>query len=201
MPDPFPALTLCGVRTATARPGELQAATGPAARRGESLVHSPPALAGRAPAAVLCLPLGEGLASAGDEDLAAVVVYLRTLPPVRNALPATSLPDAERARIATGPQPITEPVPGPAPGDSTALGRYLVGVADCAGLPERGLHLRDALGQGRVAASDHAVDRVPRPVRYGPRRDAPIEFRLPAAGAATSLVSLEIEPVALDRSR
>jgi hypothetical protein len=54
----------------------------------------------------------------------------RTLPPVRNALPATRLPDAERARIAMGPRPITEPVPAPAPGDSKALGRYLISVAD-----------------------------------------------------------------------
>ncbi|MGB7740044.1 MAG: hypothetical protein WBM03_13105 [Steroidobacteraceae bacterium] len=30
---------------------------------------------------------------------------------------------------------------------------------------------------------------------------APIEFRLPAAGAATSLVSLEIETIPLDRVR
>jgi hypothetical protein len=30
---------------------------------------------------------------------------------------------------------------------------------------------------------------------------APIEFQLPAAGTATSLVSLEIEPIPLDRVR
>jgi mono/diheme cytochrome c family protein len=72
-------------------------------------------------------------AGLSDEDLAAVVVYLRTLPPVRNALPATTLPDDERARIATGPRPINEPVPGPVPGDSKALGRYPSGLADCAG--------------------------------------------------------------------
>lgn len=68
-----------------------------------------------------------------DEDLAAVVVYLRALPAVRNALPATALPEEERAAIARSPQPIVEPVAGPPSGDQKALGRYLIGVADCAG--------------------------------------------------------------------
>ena len=68
-----------------------------------------------------------------DEDLAAVVVYLRTLPAVHNALPPTVLPPQEAAANATNPRPITAPVSGPAPGDSLALGRYLIGVADCTG--------------------------------------------------------------------
>lgn len=75
----------------------------------------------------------QSFAQLSDEDLAAVVVYLRTLPPVRNALPTTLLPDDERAANARSPRPITAPVAGPAPGDSKALGRYLLGVADCAG--------------------------------------------------------------------
>jgi len=68
-----------------------------------------------------------------DEDLASVIVYLRALPPVRNALPATLLPDEERAANATSPRPITAPVYGPLAGDTKALGRYLLAVADCAG--------------------------------------------------------------------
>jgi hypothetical protein len=60
-------------------------------------------------------------------------VYLRTLLPVRNALPSTVLPDEERAANAMSPRPITAPVPGPLAGDTKALGRYLLGVADCAG--------------------------------------------------------------------
>jgi mono/diheme cytochrome c family protein len=68
-----------------------------------------------------------------DEDLASVVVYLRTLPAVRNALPATLLPAEEAAANAMNPKPITAPVSGPPPGDSLALGRYLIGVADCTG--------------------------------------------------------------------
>jgi mono/diheme cytochrome c family protein len=72
-------------------------------------------------------------AGLSDEDLASVIVYLRALPPVRNALPATLLPEEERAAIAMAPRPITAPVDGPRAGDARALGRYLLGVADCAG--------------------------------------------------------------------
>jgi mono/diheme cytochrome c family protein len=75
----------------------------------------------------------QSFAGLSDEDLAAVVVYLRTLPPVRNALPATLLPDDERAANAKSPRSITEPVLGPPAGDTKALGRYLIGVADCTG--------------------------------------------------------------------
>ncbi len=75
----------------------------------------------------------QSFAGLSDEDLASVIVYLRALPPVRNALPRTVLPADEQAANARSPQPITAPVAGPAPGDSKALGRYLIGVADCTG--------------------------------------------------------------------
>ena len=38
----------------------------------------------------------QSFAGLSDEDLAAVVVYLRTLPPVRNVLPSTALPADDR---------------------------------------------------------------------------------------------------------
>ncbi len=75
----------------------------------------------------------QSFAGLADEDLASVVVYLRTLPAVRNALPPTLLPADEQAANARSPKPITAPVLGPARGDTKALGRYLLGVADCAG--------------------------------------------------------------------
>lgn len=68
-----------------------------------------------------------------DEDLAAVIVYLRSIPPVRNPLPPTQLPPEEFAENAAMPRPITAPVAGPAAGDRLARGRYLVNVADCTG--------------------------------------------------------------------
>ena len=68
-----------------------------------------------------------------DEDLASVIVYLRSIPAVRNPLPPTQVPAEERERWAYEPRPITAPVPGPPPGDALARGRYLANVADCAG--------------------------------------------------------------------
>ncbi len=75
----------------------------------------------------------QSFAALSDEDLAAVVVYLRSIPPVRNALPATRLNEDEQREVAGVPRPITRPVPGPPPGDRLARGRYLVSVADCTG--------------------------------------------------------------------
>ena len=68
-----------------------------------------------------------------DEDLASVIVYVRSIPAVRNPLPPTVIPAEERERWAYEPRPITTPVPGPPPGDALARGRYLANVADCAG--------------------------------------------------------------------
>jgi len=75
----------------------------------------------------------QAFAKLPDQDLAAVVVYLRTLPPVHNALPPTMLPADELAANARNPQPITAPVAGPDPGDPKALGRHLLIVAHCVG--------------------------------------------------------------------
>ena len=75
----------------------------------------------------------QSFAILSDEDLASVVVYLRSLPPVRNALPATQLLPDELAENAAAPTPITAPVSGPPPGDRLARGRYLLGLADCTG--------------------------------------------------------------------
>jgi mono/diheme cytochrome c family protein len=75
----------------------------------------------------------QSFAALSDEDLAAVVVYVRSIPAVRNELPATRLPADEQLENAAYPKPITAPVPGPPPGDPLARGKYLVGLADCAG--------------------------------------------------------------------
>jgi mono/diheme cytochrome c family protein len=68
-----------------------------------------------------------------DEDVAAVVVYLRSLPPVRNALPRTELREAELERIAAGLKPITAPVVAPPASTPAERGAHLLGLADCAG--------------------------------------------------------------------
>lgn len=68
-----------------------------------------------------------------DEDLASVVVHLRSLPPIRNALPPTQLPDEVLAAIAGRPMPITAPVAGPKDDTPIERGRYLANVGDCGG--------------------------------------------------------------------
>jgi mono/diheme cytochrome c family protein len=75
----------------------------------------------------------QSFAFLADEDLAAVVVYLRSIPAVRNPLPPTRLPPEELTQNAAMPRPITAPVQGPSKDDLLARGRYLVTVADCGG--------------------------------------------------------------------
>lgn len=65
-----------------------------------------------------------------DDDVAAVVSYLRTLPPVKSDLPKTEIPDEVWASIPPLP-PITEPVSTPARSDKVAYGRYLTTVGLC----------------------------------------------------------------------
>jgi hypothetical protein len=48
-----------------------------------------------------------------DEDLASVVVFIRSLPPVRSELPRSRIPFLFARLIQGLPQPVTEPVPEP----------------------------------------------------------------------------------------
>ena len=70
--------------------------------------------------------------SLADEDLAAVIVFLRSLEPIRNPLPRTQIPP-ERAAELEAPEPLVEPVPMPDLADPVARARYYVRLADCAG--------------------------------------------------------------------
>jgi mono/diheme cytochrome c family protein len=60
-----------------------------------------------------------------DEDLASVIVYVRSIEPVRNALPKTNIPEPMKASLPAL-QPIDEPVPDP-----VARGEYLITLASC----------------------------------------------------------------------
>jgi hypothetical protein len=62
-----------------------------------------------------------------DEDLASVVVYLRSLPPVRNALPPMKVNFPVNLLVQSAPEPVTKPVPGPA-GDPISRGKYMVNL-------------------------------------------------------------------------
>ncbi|WP_146909716.1 c-type cytochrome [Arenimonas daejeonensis] len=68
-----------------------------------------------------------------DEDLASVVVWLRTLTPVRNPLPRTQMSEEELKRAATAPRAILEPVHAPDVSMPVQRGRYLASLADCSG--------------------------------------------------------------------
>jgi len=65
-----------------------------------------------------------------DEDLASIIVYLRTVPPVRNQLPTTRMPFPLNFLIQNVPQPVTT-VPAPDQSTPVARGAYLVKMAAC----------------------------------------------------------------------
>ena len=66
-----------------------------------------------------------------DEDLASVIVYLRSLDPVRNPLPVTKLPVDRKPLVARA--PLDAPVPAPDLSTPVARGAYLARLADCQG--------------------------------------------------------------------
>jgi hypothetical protein len=61
-----------------------------------------------------------------DEDLASVVVYLRSVTPVRNPLPHMHINFPVNYLVRSAPQPITEPVHGPDSSNAVARGKYFV---------------------------------------------------------------------------
>ena len=73
----------------------------------------------------------EGYRYMPDEDLASVIVFLRSLPPVRNPLPKTNIIFPVKYLIRSVPQPITDPVPLPDVSDPVKRGAFLVTMAGC----------------------------------------------------------------------
>ena len=68
-----------------------------------------------------------------DEDLESIVVYLRTLPPVKNKLPKRKLPENVQKMIVNYPQPVYKSIPPPDFTNVLERGKYLVEVGDCNG--------------------------------------------------------------------
>ncbi|MBZ5703816.1 MAG: cytochrome c [Acidobacteriia bacterium] len=66
-----------------------------------------------------------------DEDLASVVVYLRSLPPVHHELPATEIIFPVKYLMRSAPEPITEAVAAPDRNDPVKYGKYLVTLGSC----------------------------------------------------------------------
>ncbi len=73
----------------------------------------------------------EGYRHLPDEDLASIVVFLRSLPPVRNPLPKTEIIFPVKYLIRSVPQPITEPVSALDVSDPVKRGAFLVTIAGC----------------------------------------------------------------------
>jgi mono/diheme cytochrome c family protein len=65
-----------------------------------------------------------------DEDLASVIVYLRTLPPIRNALPHSDIHFPVKYLIRGVPEPVREAVQADL-STPTSRGEYLVNLSSC----------------------------------------------------------------------
>ena len=84
-----------------------------------------------------------GFRSLSDEDLASVIVYLRSLPPVSKRQPTTQLIFPVNYLIRSVPEPLDAPVPQPDISTPEKRGKYLVTIAGC-----RDCHTaKDAHGQ------------------------------------------------------
>lgn len=66
-----------------------------------------------------------------DEDLASIVVYLRSLPPRRREVPPTDMPFPLNRFINAVPEPVEHLVPEPNRADPVEYGGYLVRIAAC----------------------------------------------------------------------
>jgi mono/diheme cytochrome c family protein len=66
-----------------------------------------------------------------DEDLAAIVVYLRSLKPVRNALPRSVLPFPLGLIMRGVPRPLAGPVPAPDLSTPEKRGEYVLRTSAC----------------------------------------------------------------------
>jgi mono/diheme cytochrome c family protein len=78
-----------------------------------------------------------------DEDIASVVVYLRSIPAVSNKARRMEIPFPLNRLVMSAPQPITEPVAEPDKSTPRSRGTYIVTLASCADCHTP----RDAQGQ------------------------------------------------------
>ena len=70
-------------------------------------------------------------ASLDDEDVKSIVVYLRTIPAVRNTVPTRSLPGPLEYIVKTMPKPLTTPQPSHQASTPEERGKYLATIAEC----------------------------------------------------------------------
>lgn len=72
----------------------------------------------------------ENFREMSDEDLASVVVYIRSLDPIRNLLPKSVIPEPAKNHLPPH-APLNSSVPGPDMSDPVARGKYLVTLGNC----------------------------------------------------------------------
>nr|MBA2330901.1 hypothetical protein [Flavisolibacter sp.] len=68
-----------------------------------------------------------------DEDLASVIIYLRTIPAVKNKLPKRKLSLETEKELQVSSKPLQHGVKSIDLSDPLTRGKYLVKVADCVG--------------------------------------------------------------------
>ncbi|HEX8154190.1 MAG TPA: cytochrome C [Thermoanaerobaculia bacterium] len=66
-----------------------------------------------------------------DEDAKSIVVYLRTLAPIKNEVPKSQLKFPLNVIVKFIPQPLDGPVSAPDPKDRLAYGKYLTTIGGC----------------------------------------------------------------------
>jgi len=75
----------------------------------------------------------DGYRYMSDEDAKSIVAYLRTLPPIRNAVSDKKIDFPVNLLVKAAPQPLAGPVAAPDRKDSVAYGRYLTIIGGCIG--------------------------------------------------------------------
>jgi mono/diheme cytochrome c family protein len=68
----------------------------------------------------------EGYRNMSDEDVASIVVFLRSIAPVHNVVAPPKINFPVNYLVRGAPEPVNEPVPGPASEDRLARGKYMV---------------------------------------------------------------------------
>lgn len=77
------------------------------------------------------MPYGD-FRNLADDDATSIVAYLRTLPPIRNAVPRKKIAFPVNLLIKSAPKPVDGPVAAPdAAKDPLGYGRYLVTIGGC----------------------------------------------------------------------
>ena len=94
-----------------------------------------------------------------DEDLASVVNYLRTIPPVKHKVPKRNLGEKAEENLVYLGYPLSIPRDAPDLGDPVTRGKYLISLADCMGCHTGWYGRNPGLGGGGNPM-DHNKDHI-----------------------------------------